>query len=151
MYILAHYYPDWLQHDRLKYPLLFGSISSSPLAVWEGEATSGDLATSLDHVTSDDLEFYIGDGEGDIFKLKTSSGTLKEISKKPRPNPDCGKAKDVKVRRNGNVLIAWEKCLLEQKGIYKFILFGFYIIHFYIVAMEFCNIIKIRSVFFSYL
>lgn len=116
MDILAHYYPDWLQHDRLKYPLLFGSISKSPMAVWEGEATSGDLLTSAGDVTSGDLDFYVGHGEGDVFRLKTSKGTLQEISKKPRPNFDCGKVKKVKVRRNGNVLIGWEKCLLEQKG-----------------------------------
>ena len=109
---LVHEYPDWLEMQyRLQYPLLFGAITATPIAIFDGEATSGALT-----IVDGQSYFFIGEGNGDVLRLKISSNTLQQISRKPKPTYDCGRVKKVKVRHNGNVVIAWEKCLLEEKG-----------------------------------
>jgi hypothetical protein len=62
------------------------------------------------------LRFLIGDGTGGVIRVTTQSGKLTEISRKPKPTYDCGRTKKIKVRENGNIVIAWQRCLLEENG-----------------------------------
>ena len=93
---------------------MYGSITASPIAIFEGEATSGAIKYENDQII-----FFIGDGTGDVLRLTTSQERkLTQISRKPKPVYDCGRVKKVKVRENGNVVVAWERCLVEEQGIF---------------------------------
>ena len=108
-------YPPWLQHWRVRCPTLSGRLSTSPLFT----PFTG-MATSI--TVNQDREIFIGLTTGEVTKFVINDRKqLIQVSTKPtnQKNVDCGGVKQLSMH-NDNLLIAWERCLVEQEGkIYK--------------------------------
>ena len=109
----ANNYPLWLQNWRTRCPALSGRLSSSPLFT----PLTG-LATSITVNYKPNVEIFIGLATGDVIKFELDTDNqLKRVSTKPSDshNIDCGGVKALSMH-NDNLLIAWERCLIEQQG-----------------------------------
>ena len=106
-------YPPWLQHWRVRCPTLSGRLSTSPLFT----PFTG-MATSVTVNQNQDREIFIGLTTGEVTKFVINARKqLIQVSTKPpnQKNVDCGSVKQLSMHGN-NLLIAWERCLVEQEG-----------------------------------
>ena len=109
----ANNYPLWLQNWRTRCPALSGRLSKLPLFT----PLTG-LATSITVNYKPSIEIFIGLANGDVTKFELADDNqLKRVSTKPSnsQNIDCGAVKALSMHSD-NLLIAWERCLIEQQG-----------------------------------
>jgi len=105
-----HDYPPWLQYWRVRSPLLAGRLEKSPFLSFEGESTS---ATAYKRSPSQ-TQLYIGFSDGKTVRFDLDNGRAVDRTVRPAPTEyNCGKVKSLKMHNN-HVLIAWEKCLIEE-------------------------------------